>query len=192
MKGVLWGPALWNAMFACAWWSTQSDMPQLHKLVTYLVPQLLPCEKCRDHYSRKLAKVNRRAKGDPKTPDHVFRWLYYLKDEVNSTLKTPSIEFSDLTERYALHGGVVDDVLLGDALVLVALNANDLQRDDLFLEMCESLAILLPLPTDSQFIKNLQLMNRPIIPAAVRAAKAARVERGLRAFPLAHYRAASE
>lgn len=190
MRPVLWGPPLWQAMFACAW--ACADLDVLRALLLRQLPLLLPCGECRDNYARHLPRVRRRANGELLDRDHAFRWLWYLKDEVNRTLERPSVPLRDVADRYALHGGAVDDVALGDVLVLVALSARRLKRDDVFVEACHALAALLPLPDDSQFRAELAHASRPVVGAAMRAACAARVERGLGVFPLEHYRALAE
>lgn len=192
MNPVLWGPAVWQMLFACAWHCPQANADELRDLLLRLVPLLLPCRKCRHHYAQHRAVVNRRAHGEPKTPEHAFRWLWYLKDEVNRTLGRRSVSLDDVTERHVFHGGIVDEVALGDALVLVALEARALDNDALFLELCASLARMLPLPCDSQMRAALAAVQRPVVPSALRVAKAARVERGLPELSLAHYRAASD
>ena len=193
MKPILWGPSVWQALFACAWACPAQRLDRLLALIQTQVPPLLPCAKCREHFARHVPRVNRRARGEPRDAEHAFRWLWYLKDEVNATLRRPSITLEDLTERYLLHGAIVDDVALGDTLVLLALSAHELQRDDVFVDLCQTLAVLLPLPHDSCLRKALAaITERPVVPAAVRAAKAARIERGLRPLTLSHYRAASE
>lgn len=188
MKPVLWGGPLWQALFGMAWTCDAKRMPLLRTLLTEQLPPLLPCASCRAHAVQHIPRVNRRAKGTPKSPGHAFRWLWYLKDEVNQTLRKPSLSLADLTERYVLHGGLVDEVAVADVLVLVALEAHELDRDDLCIELFHALAELLPLPIDSQFRASLASSSRPVVAASVRAAKAARIERGLHAFSVAHYR----
>jgi hypothetical protein len=184
---TLWGPALWQTLFACAWHCT--DVAAVRRLLFEQIPFLLPCAKCRDHFASKRAMVTRKIKGEPQTAEALFKWLYHLKDEVNKTLRRPSLTLDEVTERYAFHGGAVDDVALGDALVFVAMGARETQRDDLFVECCHTLAHVLPLPDDSQLRRALADARKPVVPCAVRAARAARVERGLRVLPQAHYRA---
>ena len=184
---TLWGPPLWQALFSCAWHCT--DVAALRTLLLVQIPLLLPCAKCRDHFASKRGLVTRRAKGEPQTGEGFFKWLYYLKDEVNKTLGRRSLTLDEVTERYAFHHGAVDDVALGDALVLVAMGAKDTKRDDLFVECCHTLGALLPLPDDSQLRRALHAMQKPVVPNAVRAAKAARVERGLGVLTQTHYRA---
>lgn len=190
VKPTLWGPSLWQTMFACAWTCSGKHVTHLLNLVLRQIPLLLPCEKCRLHFIETSRTATRRAGGEPCTSEDVFRWLYFLKDEVNklNRQRTP-VTLDDVTERHCFHGGIVDDVALGDALVLVALNAHKMERDAIFVDMCQNLARLLPLPSDSELIQKLKcIQEKPIVPATVRAAKAARVERGLSVLTLPHYR----
>lgn len=193
MKPTLWGPPLWQAMFSCAWVCPPCSVDVLRDMLLEQLPLLLPCPKCRDHFAEHLPRVHRRAKGSPQSAEHAFRWLYLLKDEVNKSLQRRSVPLEDVVERHVFHGGVVDDVALGDVLVLMALNAVRLHREEIFVRFCHALATLLPLPDDSQFAQVLsgisQTRARNVVPSAVRAARAARVERGLPAKPLAHYEA---
>ena len=187
MNPILWGPAVWQAMLACAWTCRVENSDALVRLMTLIVT-ILPCEKCRTHYQRHRMVLRRRAKGEPRKPQEVFRWIWLLKDEVNKSLGQPSISFEDLTERFRFHGGVVDEVLLGDTLVLFAVSCLQLQWDAEFMQLCGLLAALLPLPCDSQLKAALEcIRQKPIVPAAVRAAKAARTERGLPVLNQAHY-----
>ena len=193
MHPSLWGPGLWQALFACAWCCRKAHGPALSDVILRLLPLLLPCEKCRLHFAAKRAKVKRRARGDPLDAATAFRWLYYLKDEVNQTagLRSPPLEVVQST--YAFHGPLVDDVRLGDALVLVALEAHELGRGELCAELCRAFAMLLPLPADSELRRHLARVEgtKPVVPQVVRAARAARVERGLPQLSLAHYRDSS-
>lgn len=194
MKPALWGPALWQALFACAWHCDAASLPRLRALLLQQVPLLLPCAKCRAHFAAHKPRVDRRAKGEPRSPEHAFRWLWYLKDEVNATLGRRSVPLDDVTERHVFHGGLVDDVALGDALVLVALEAKHLGREAVFADFCASLCALLPLPCDAELTR--ALCDGPpasrVVTFALRAASAARVERGLRTLSLAHYKAVAE
>lgn len=191
---ALWGPPVWQMLFACAWHCDASHFAELRELLLHQMPLLLPCEKCRHHFATHKPVVDRRAHGEPRTAEHAFKWLWYLKDTINKSLRPPrpSITMDDLTERHVLHGGVVDDVALGDALVLVAIEARALDRDDLFVSMCRTLSTLLPLPEDSQLRRALAVAGRPIVPVATRTARAARVERGLPELPASHYRILSD
>ena len=187
----LWGPTFWQMLFVCAWHCDAAHFEDLKQLVLHQMPLLLPCEKCQNHYTKHLPVVRRKAKGEPKTAEQVFKWLWDLKDQVNKSLRppVPSISLDDLTARHLLHGAIVDDVALGDTLVLVALAASEprVGRDDLFVTFCHTLAELLPLPEGSPVMKSLQSMKRPIRPATFHLAKCARIQRGLPVLPLRHY-----
>ena len=207
MKPILWGAPLWQAMFSCAYTCSEAHFEELREMLLVQLPLLLPCEACRKHWVERLPHVNRRAHGEPRTPDGAVRWLYYLKDEVNKSIllsrfparlrdlvvrtSRASPPFDDVSARFALHGGAVDDVVLADVLVLVAINADRLKRQDVFEAFCVSLATLLPLPSDSQFVDHLRSFGRSrtsIVNRAVRAARAARTERGLPTFDAEHYK----
>lgn len=200
MKPTLWGPPLWQAMFSCAWTCEDQSIHILREMLLEQIPLLLPCPQCRQHFVDNLSKVNRRAKSKLETPEEAFRWLWFLKDEVNKTLNRRSTSLPDITERHRLHQGVVDDVALADVLVLVAINAVKLHRVELFVSFCDSLVTLLPLPSDSQFLEVLEKIagsrascsshstsRNNVVASVVRAARAARVERGLNAFSMLHY-----
>ena len=163
VNSILWGPATWQMLFACAWHCQTQNFEHLYRLLFYEVASLLPCEKCRDHFEENIHIVNRTiskrvksmssSKGHPTTPKEMFMWLYFLKDRVNRTLSPPQqslLSLDELTERYVLHGGVVDDVALGDTLVLFAIGARKRNTDELFISMCQTLHHILPIPDDSR------------------------------------------
>lgn len=184
----LWGPSVWQTMFACAWNCNDKEFLTLKKLLIDQIPLLIPCVKCRNHFARNRLKVNRRARGEPKTPMHAFQWLWYLKDEVNKSLSVRSTPMEDIVERHKFHGGIVDDIALGDSLVLMAMEAHEMDRADVFVELCQALVVLLPLPDDSELKLSLRTITvRGILPGALRAAKAARVERGVKTLSRDHY-----
>lgn len=191
MNPVVWGPALWQALLSCAWHAIGRDDAVGSVLRTLLLdhlPFLLPCEKCRNHFAKKLGRVNTRAKGEPCTGERALTWLWYLKDEVNRSLGRTSVPLHDVRTRLDFHKAPVDDVALADALVLVARAAHANRRDDLFVDFARTLTALLPLPSDSELRGHLGAMQRPVVTNAVRAARAARIERGLPVLALPHYR----
>ena len=113
---TLWGPALWQALFACAWHCPPQAFDALFDLLMRQVPLLLPCQLCRRHFGERRAQVTRRAGGEPTKPLEAFVWLWHLKDQVNRSLGQRSTSLADVTERHAAFGAPVDDVALGDAL----------------------------------------------------------------------------
>ena len=129
-----------------------------------------------------IRKVNQRAHGKPRTEDkHAFRWMWYLKDEVNKTLQgySLSLPLASLTERYTLFGNMIDEVKVADVLVLVAISLHERKLDDVYVCFCHTLAILLPVPKDSELLHHLTIAKPSIVAHASRASKAARIERGL-------------
>lgn len=189
MNPIVWGPALWQALFACASAAhTTTKVAALRELLLTQIPLLLPCARCRQHFQQKRAKVTRRAQGEPNTSDQAVRWLWFLKDEVNRTQGRVSVPLDDVRKRITFHANLVDDVALADVLVLVALSAKIRDRDVLFVECCHTFAILLPLPHDSQLRHALQHMSLPVVTNALRAAKASRIERGLPPLTLPQYK----
>ena len=188
VRGTLWGPPIWQCLFACAFHCSDENFKHLFELIMVQLPLLLPCVTCRQHFAVHMPAVTRRARGEPKTPEHAFEWLYYLKDEVNRSLKHPSIRKADFELRFRMHAGALDDVALGDALVYFAMDARERNADDLYMHMCHTLALLLPLPTDSLLLRELSKMDRHVVANTIRGARAARVERGLQELTHAHYK----
>ena len=192
MKPVLWGGVAWDMLFACAWYSMQCDdrhVDLLCRLLLVQMPLLLPCERCRAHYLQNRPRVVRRARGEPKTAAHAFRWLYYLKDEVNRKNGVRStVTMGELQERYLLFTGRCDEVKVADVLVLFAIEAEATGEGPLFVEMCAALAQLLPFPDDSQFVRALGRVCAPVATHAHHACRAARVEHGFATPPLSHFR----
>lgn len=76
---------MWQALFACAHACTAEGVAPLWDLASRLVPAIIPCARCRQHFEIKKDTVLKRATGGmvPRSPTAVFKWLYFLKDEVN-------------------------------------------------------------------------------------------------------------
>ena len=184
MQPTLWGPPLWQAVFACAWACPSKHVELLQEVVMEHLPALLPCRTCRANYPKHVPHVRRRVPR-PATARALFEWLYWLKHEVNK--RRSAVTYAELTDRYLLHGAVPDEVAIGDMLVLLALAAAPLRTEDTFVAFCRALATLLPLPADSQMREHLEVVARPVVPAAMRVARAARVERGHPPLSKAHY-----
>lgn len=184
----LWGPATWQLLFACAWSCPADRVDALRRVAMELVPTLLPCDRCREHARRNLARATPR---DPRTARDVFRWLHSLKREIARVERTTSLTLDEVTRRWMFTGAYVDDVAVADCLVLFAIAAEDLDGGrDQFCEMCGLLAELLPGPDDSQLRRHLSRIRREaIVIDTTCAARAARIERGLcPRSSTAHYR----
>ena len=188
MKTTLWGPPLWDLLFAAAWACPAKHSALLWLVLTEHLEEMLPCVTCRAHFRQHLPAVRRRVTSKMRSPADAFRWLYHLKAEVNRSLKRPSISLADFTQRFELRGAVVDEIAVADVLVLVALSAAHRKEDDTFVQMCRALAAVLPFPCDSQVAEQLARMDRPIAQGAAQVARTARIERGHKPLSLAHYK----
>lgn len=190
MKQTLWGPPLWDALFACANACSDANFPLLRDVLLVHLPLVLPCELCRNHFRRHLPDVHRDAGGRPRDPAHAVVWLYYLKDRVNRSLRRRSPSLEDVQQRLRFEDSRVDDVALANALVLMAISAHAQKIDDVFQAFCKALAVLLPLAEDSNLRMGLGGgIERPIVASTARVARATRIEHGLRALPRSHYEA---
>ena len=99
-----------------------------------------------------------------------------------------SLPFSEFEDRYKLHGGRMDDVLVGDTLILMAIHAEDHGEADLFVDFCTLLSDLLPLPEDSELVKTMKRVRRPVVTHAYRLCKNTRIEHGIAYPTLTHIR----
>jgi len=190
MKASLWGPPFWKALFDSAW-SCKGDYTHLlPTLLLEVVPLILPCETCRKNYANHIPEVTAKAKCEPRDGKTSFRWLYFMKKEVNSTFKPPrpNIPFGELSERYVLHGGSVHEVELADVLVLISLSSRDLKRDDAFIDFCRILSQTLCIPHDSSLKVHLSKMAKPIVNSAYKCSKSVRTEYGLPVPVLNYYK----
>lgn len=188
MKPALWGPGLWHLMFSITWnCRDHESTPALMRVIFYHIPTLLPCKLCQEHYVKHRGGLNRRL-GEPKTSAEVLTWLYYLKDEVNKGLRTRSISLDELRQRFLLFGGRLDDVLVADTLVMLAIATETTGDEDVFIDFCTHLTRLLPLPADSELLRNLQRVRRPVTAHAYRVCKNTRIEHGIRFPTLDHFR----
>lgn len=187
MKPTLWGPGLWHLMLSISWNCREEDLPTLLKVLLHDIPALLPCARCRSHYVRSHATLKRRF-GEPKHRVACFEWVYHLKDEVNKITKTRSIPLQDARERLNLSGGRVDDVLVSDTLLLVAIHADMHDMPHEFVALCHNLLPLLPLPADSQLLRSLKCMRVPILVHAYNLFRDTRIEHGIKSPSMEHVR----
>ncbi len=186
VQSYLWGPPLWEALFACAFHCRKEKLDDLSTLFHYHLGLLLPCEKCRAHFKTKVPKLNRMV-GEFRSPGDAIRWLWLLKGEVNRTERKPNMPLVDVETLLLLSQGRVDDVRFADSLVLVAVGARKNNLEDVFLEFCGHLSSLLPLPHDSSLRLHLATLRSPILTTTVSAASATRIEHGLAPLSLKHY-----
>lgn len=189
MRPSLWGPAIWKLMFVCTWNVCEANAEIVRHLLLHIIPTIIPCATCAKHYKDSIPEVNRRAKGRPGTRDHSFRWCWYMKDAVNRRLGVTSIHLQDFAERFFLYGVSINEVEVADVLVLVALKARDDNKDEVFLEFCDTLYRLLPIDKSTVFMYYLKHAERPIVTSTLRLARATREFHGMTVEDLAKYKA---
>lgn len=193
MHPELWGPGVWHVLFACAWNAPDTQyrpLPLLQEMLD-LAGALLPCETCRRNHVSHMATLRRRV-GRPKTSGKFFELLYHLKDLVNRTItgetmrrrvscRSPPLE--RLTERFALRGDVVDEVLVADTLLLVALDAAQRGLHDEYRRFCTVVGALLP-PSAASLRTYLPSTTRGVVACARRTHQAVRRHYGLAAVDI--------
>lgn len=113
-----------------------------------------------------------------------------MKNEVNMSLGVTSIHLADLAERYILHGAPLPEVEVVDVLVLMAIHARNDSKDDVFVEFCAAIVLLLSPKRDtgSVFMHYLSHVSRPIIPTTLRLARLTRESYGLPRMDLLKYK----
>lgn len=177
-------------MLACTWSLPVSLQEASQRFLLDLIPEVLPCPTCAEHYRTHRTTVNRKARGRPGAGDHSFRWCWYMKNEVNMSLGVTSIHLADLAERYILHGAPLPEVEVVDVLVLMAIHARNDSKDDVFVEFCAAIVLLLSPKRDtgSVFMHYLSHVSRPIIPTTLRLARLTRESYGLPRMDLLKYK----
>ena len=191
MYPSVWGPTMWKLLFNIAMRATDDSMEDVRHFLFHVLPYVIPCHECRLHFRLHRAKVNKRAGGEPKSAEHMFRWLYYLKDEVNKNVtkqRSPPLQ-----EVYAHHnrhfqfqkGWMTNDVELADMLVLVAIEAHDNDRDDDCIAFVQSIRRFAKLPYELD--TELAEFRRPIVPKAMNVAKHVRAAHALPVHTVKQY-----
>ena len=193
MRPQLWGPGMWHMLLVSAWHG--KDETALSTMIQVLVPVLLPCAKCRQNYHRHTASLRKHRLFATEnegaslwltlTSRQWFVWVYLLKRAVNKTTREKDTPFQDVASRFYLHSGRVDDVLVADTLLMLALEWEGHRREeDDILALCQALSKLLPLPSDSVLGANLVNASRPLRGFAYSTYKNTRVQNGLRYLSL--------
>ena len=190
MHPELWGPGLWHILFACAWNAPDSGQGRplalLHELLD-LTALLLPCEACRRNHVAHMATLKRRF-SRPVNCCMFFQYLFHLKDLVNRTLtgetmrrrlscRSPPLE--RLTERFALRGDVVDESLVADTLLLVAMDAAERGLHKEYRRFCVIAGDLLPGAEGSPLRSSLKATSQGILASARRTYHRVRAHHGL-------------
>lgn len=202
MRPEIWGPGFWHLLFAAAWRTSDQErlLPQLTELLE-LVPDMLPCSKCRANHRAHVAAI---AKGRPLRFDNglqAFRTLHTLKTMVSKSIARakghapcPPIALQRLMERYLVRGDVVDAVLVADTLLLVAIDVHERGAAELTTRYCRFCALLrqlLPVPASSPLHAGLATTQGAVVQTAYRTCKLTRRAAGHAAPPLSYFQQAA-
>lgn len=107
-KNTEWGPVLWAILHTLAERAgkqsnamIQADEMRSWVLFVKYLPEILPCEECRDHASTYLKTVPFQP---PPTYEatslYIRSYFYTFHESVNGRLFKPAFQFSDLSETY--------------------------------------------------------------------------------------------
>jgi hypothetical protein len=115
--------------------------------------------------------------------------LWRLKDKINRNNKENSTPIEDVQQRMAFSNGTLHDVAVVDVLVLIALDSKERGEGAKFVELCNSIALLLPLASDSEF-KKYATAIRPnaFMHDIMLCVSATRIEHGLSPQNIQHYK----
>lgn len=205
LSPTLWGPGLWHVLFVVAWHARPDQMEALRSMVFEILPRVLPCPTCRQHFRSNFGRTCRVAGDCPRTPRDMFVWIYHMKRAVNTSLRTPSIALESLTQRFEFHSGVLDAVLAADTLLMIALAAaasaafaetsvaspgtDGSDAVSCYVALCTALSGLLPLDADETSLRtDLSLMQSPVEVHAYRICRNVRHEHGRSCPSLDHFR----
>lgn len=190
MHAELWGPGMWHILFSCAWNAPdckKKPVPLLHEMLD-LAGVLLPCQSCRANHERHMKALRQRYER-PESCGKFFEFLFYLKDMVNRTLAGESTSrlrlsartppFTRLTERYVLRGDAVDECLVSDTLLLVAIDASERELVAEYQRFCHVVGQLLPSTGSSPLKTCLKSTTRGAIVSAYRTYGSVRSHVGL-------------
>ena len=177
MEPTLWGPGLWHIMLIVSWHCSLRNLEKMKNVVMVLIPYLLPCELCKEHFVKNLEKVKRKHKLRFLTNMDVFQWVYLMKNEVNESNKCRSISLDDLRIKFTIQN-TPNEILIAHTLLLVALRASENDNEDHFVQLCKMLSVLLPLPNDSALYAILKDFQKPIVYYAYKALKNTHIEHG--------------
>jgi hypothetical protein len=101
-----WGPAAWTFLHSITFNYPENptkEHKELHKSYFESLTYLLPCDECRESYSKFIKE-----KGDTELNDDALKnkgsltlWLYNLHNRVNNKLgKTDNISYEDVVKKY--------------------------------------------------------------------------------------------
>lgn len=109
-EGIAWGPVLWKMLHGLAERIGRVVANQLlqDEKLTWInilskLPEIIPCDECRQHYKAYLLTTPITAMKTLAGPDlalFVRTWLWNLHSNVDARLKKPTVAFTDLPGLY--------------------------------------------------------------------------------------------
>jgi hypothetical protein len=118
MEPAVFGPTLWDAMFACAFHLPVESAAE----VFVAFESLVPCPHCRRHYRSYCARYPFR----PQSADPV-QWAWTIRDMVNQSLGRPSLPFVTLEARRRTFTSCATPTDLVDCASLMALQVETVE-----------------------------------------------------------------
>ena len=137
---------------------------------------IIPCQDCQSNFKQHIKSIPSRKY--PKTRSELFSTLYALKKKVNSLNRSESITLDELRERLNLYA-FVDDILVSDTILLLAMSAQWNHQVPVLLEFCSILSDTLPMPKGSPLVAGLIQMAEPVVFSALRMNNDTRKARGV-------------
>jgi hypothetical protein len=114
MDPAVWGPAMWDCLFACARALDRDGIGVVLDGMRYLIP----CRHCRDSYREWYASY-------PPTSASPVTWLWMIKDLVNQKLGKRALALSVVERRLSAYSLAVSPYGVFDTLSLLALGLED-------------------------------------------------------------------
>ena len=101
MEPEIWGPHAWQFLHSIT--LSYPDNPTLedknnHAYFFNSIQNILPCQKCRDHYTQNLQELPVEQHLDNK--ESLFRWLVDVHNRVNVTNNKREYSYDEVTELY--------------------------------------------------------------------------------------------
>jgi hypothetical protein len=102
MKPEIWGPHAWIFMHSVTFDYPDNPTPEIqnrYKLFFESLQYVLPCELCRNHYTKNLKKfpINNHVL---KTRKNLIEWLIDLHNNVNKSNKKPKLSYKEVVKKY--------------------------------------------------------------------------------------------
>ena len=95
-----WGPRMWKLMHAASYAYPENPTPEISQIFKYfylkIIPNILPCPKCRRHYINNLQTFPPRLKNRRK----LTRWMVDIHNEVNKEKQRPRISYEFAEQLY--------------------------------------------------------------------------------------------